>query len=269
MKMRAAAIAFVGLAAVAAACTGAAPRGVDDPVTAMSSPLTATFQRTRKVCQLTGDIDLGTPGSAGASTGMMRGGGNRGITGTDIGWSFEHGGRLHFMFGDTRDFDRNRCDPSACGVLNHRISVSPPALAQWTDWTGPNPQDLSDPNMYQDWLDTHGDSAESWASAAAGSDPSACLALQDATDSAGNHRSTLLNGRIMSRQEGAFSGFSDGTNTLAFVTRKSWPNGCLNISGCAHDDPNPGGKTALALSRDGGASFDEIVHFSTTHFQFV
>jgi hypothetical protein len=232
------------------------------------------FQRTTKVCQLTGDQDQGVSGSAGAATGMMRGGGNRGITGTDIGWSFEHGGRLHFMFGDTRDFDRNRCDPGACGVVNDPKVLSPlapPPLARWTDWTGSNPQDLSDPNMYWDWLDTHGDSAESWASAAAGSDPSACLALEVATDGTGNHRSTLLNGRTMPRQEGAFSGFSDGTNILAFVTRKSWPKGCTDPSGCSHDaDGNtPGGKTALALSRDGGASFDEIVHFSTTHFQFV
>jgi hypothetical protein len=70
----------------------------------------------------------------------------------------------------------------------------------------------------------------------------------------------------MPRQEGAFSGFSDGTNMLAFVTRKAWPNGCLSRSGCAHDDPNPGGKTALALSRAGGASFDEI-GFLDDHFQ--
>jgi Domain of unknown function (DUF4185) len=234
------------------------------------APSPPKFQQTRKICQLTGDIDLGTPGSAGPATGMILGGGNYGITGTDIGWSFEHGNQLSFMFGDTRDFSRDRCDPAACGVRTHPQPVWPDAIDLWQDWTGPNPQDLSNPNMYRDWLDTHGDAADSWASAAAGSDPEACVPLQVARDRTGNHRSTLLNGRIMPRQEGAFSGFSDGNNIYAFVTRKSWPIGCPDSAGCAHDDPNdPGGKMALALSRDGGATFDEIVHFSTTHFQFV
>jgi hypothetical protein len=265
VKALTAAIASVGLAAFVAACDVTVHREVDEAAAARIL-LAATFQRTTKVCQLTGNIDLETPS---APTGMMRGGGSHGITGTDIGWSFEHDGRLHFMFGDTRDFDPNRCDPDACGVLNDPIVVSPPPLARWTDFTGPNPQDLSDPDMYRDWLDTHGDSAESWASAPAGSNPNACLALRVATDGTGNHRSTLLNGRTLPRQEGAFSGFSDGANMLAFVTRKSWPNGCSDLAGCAHDNPHPGGKTSLALSRDGGASFDEIFHFSTTHFQFV
>jgi hypothetical protein len=162
VKTLTAAIASVGLAAFVAACDVTPHRDVDEAAAARFSLLGATFQRTTKVCQLTSDIDLGTPGSAGAPTGMMRGGGSHGITGTDIGWSFEHDSRLHFMFGDTRDFDPNRCDPDACGVLNDPILVSPPPLARWTDFTGPNPQDLSDPDMYRDWLDTHGDSAESW-----------------------------------------------------------------------------------------------------------
>ncbi len=252
----------MGVAAAVVACTRPARR--------TRSTLTATFIRTQKVCQLTGDTDVGTAGIAGRATGMVRGGGSRGITGTDIGWSFEHGGWLHFMFGDTRDFDRNRCDPGACGVLNLHVPVSPPELADWTDYTNSNPQDLSSPVMYWDWLDTHGDSAESWASVPIGADPSTCLALQVATDGTGNHRPTLLNGRTLPRQEGFFSGFSDGTNILAFVTRKSWPNGCDLAAGCAHDDlDRPGGKAALTLSRDGGISFDEIVHFSTTKFQFV
>ena len=232
------------------------------------APSPPKFQQTQKICQLTGDIDRGIRGSAGPATGMTLGGGNYGITGTDIGWSFEHGDQLSFMFGDTRDFSPDRCDPGACGVRAHPQPAWPNPIDLWQDWTGPNPQDLSNPNMYRDWLDTHGDSADSWASAAAGSDPETCLPLQVARDRTGNHRSTLLNGRIMPRGEGAYSGFSDGNNIYAFATRISWPIGCP-ATGCGHDDSNPGGKTALALSRDGGATFDEIVHFSTTHFQFV
>ena len=234
-------------------------------------PLSPVFKRTAKICQLTGNVDRQDPRSP---TGMVIGGGSRGLTGTDIGWSFDYDNRLNFMFGDTRDFNSDRCDPGACGVRNNPISVFPPleatnAVGRWKDYTGPDPQALTDPDNYWDWLDTHGDSSESWASAPAGSNPASCLPLAVAADETGKRRSTFLNGRTMPRQEGVFSGFAAGSNIYGFITRKSWPVECASPSGCAHDDHSFGGKTALALSRDGGATFDEIYHFSTTLFQFV
>jgi len=51
---------------------------------------------TRKVCQLTGDWDraLKRPTLSLTST-------RAGVVGTDLGSSFEHNGRLYFLFGDT------------------------------------------------------------------------------------------------------------------------------------------------------------------------
>jgi hypothetical protein len=51
---------------------------------------------TKKVCQLTGDIDRST----GAPT-LSRTGKRFGVDGTDLGSSFEHRGKLYFLFGDT------------------------------------------------------------------------------------------------------------------------------------------------------------------------
>src|SRR5436190_6111705 len=51
---------------------------------------------TRKVCQLTGDVDRETKQPTLTQTGK-----NFGILGTDLGSSFEHKGKLYFLFGDT------------------------------------------------------------------------------------------------------------------------------------------------------------------------
>ncbi len=51
---------------------------------------------TKKVCQLTGDLDRQRQIPTLSQTGK-----NFGVTATDLGSSFEHKGRLHFLFGDT------------------------------------------------------------------------------------------------------------------------------------------------------------------------
>ena len=51
---------------------------------------------TRRVCQLTGDLDRST----GKPT-LTRTGKRFGVEGTDLGSSFEHDGKLFFLFGDT------------------------------------------------------------------------------------------------------------------------------------------------------------------------
>src|SRR5215217_6961308 len=68
---------------------------------------------TKRICQLTVVQDRSSPG---ALTGMQLSGITGGVTGTDIGWSFEHQGRLHFLFGDTRNFSPDLCEPGPCGV---------------------------------------------------------------------------------------------------------------------------------------------------------
>jgi hypothetical protein len=51
---------------------------------------------TKKVCQLTGDFDRAARAPTLSQTGKRFG-----VVGTDLGSSFEHGGKLYFLFGDT------------------------------------------------------------------------------------------------------------------------------------------------------------------------
>lgn len=66
----------------------AAPAAADELVYVPNS--------TKKVCQLTGDLDR----SNGSAT-LSRTGQRFGVVGTDLGSSFEHNGQLYFLFGDT------------------------------------------------------------------------------------------------------------------------------------------------------------------------
>jgi hypothetical protein len=81
-------------------------------------------------------------------------------------------------------------------------------------------------------------------------------------------RPTRLDGRRLGRQEGAFTGFSDGQAMFAFFTQKAWPVGCTNPDGCAHDDAQAGGKAVLGRSRDGRGRFDHMTLFSASKFLF-
>lgn len=228
-----------------------------------------------KVCQLTGDEDRGS----GKPTGMVLGSGPdaRGVKATDIGWSFEHEERLYFLFGDTDDFSVDRCEPVTCGTVEKpspwRVDRRGPKFSRWD----------SD-EAYRTHLETFGTSPECIASAPASVDPQFCIPLQVASDDGVRFRATKLNHVSLGRSEGAFSGFSDGTNMFAFFTLRTWPRGCSDPGGCGHDatedtrDPTtgerhrrgvPGGRLALARSTDDGRNFDEIALFSAEKFQFV
>ena len=88
------------------------------------------------------------------------------MTGTDIGWPFEHGNGLHFLFGDTRDFDPDLWSrPTAAPARNK------------TESSAGQPRDA-----YASWLRFHGDAAENMASTALAFDPEQCIALTAATE---------------------------------------------------------------------------------------
>ena len=82
-------------------------------------------------------------------------------------------------------------------------------------------------------------------------------------------RPTRLDHIALGRQEGVFTGFSDGSSMFAFFTKKAWPLGCENAEGCPHDYPDgPGGKSVLARSQDGLGRFDTMATFSSSKFLF-
>lgn len=171
-------------------------RGTVDQITPVfQRPTTIKVLSVEKVCQLTGEEDRGKAGTAGLTTGMVRGGGvkgSMGITGTDIGWSFEHAGRLVFLFGDTRDFDRDLCEPAICGTQDHPLPALPPEnVKRWPSLAA-----------YYDWLDTHGDSPESMATGPLSVDPGGCIPLRVETERDGTFRKTQLNHHWLGRQEG-------------------------------------------------------------------
>ena len=66
------------------------------------------FQATR-VCRLTGGEDRS---SLRKLTGAHLSGVTDGVTGTDLGFPFEHNNRLYFLFGDSREFHPDICEPN-------------------------------------------------------------------------------------------------------------------------------------------------------------
>jgi hypothetical protein len=118
-----------------------------------------------RVCQLTGTDDRSTPGKA---TGMQLGSVTGGVTGTDIGWPFEHAGRLHFLFGDTRDFNPDLCEPDICGTVQ---PTPPDGILRWPDR-----------GAYESWLRFHGNAAENMATASLDIDPERCIPLSVFTE---------------------------------------------------------------------------------------
>src|SRR5260370_24499445 len=63
---------------------------------------------TKKICQLTGECDRGCGQSSTSRTESRVG-----LVGTDFGSSFEHDGRLYFLFGDTVAINHNPFRPPA------------------------------------------------------------------------------------------------------------------------------------------------------------
>ena len=137
---------------------------------------------TRKVCQLTGADDRD---GLGRLTGAELTGITGGVTGTDIGFSFEFGQRLHFLFGDSREFGRDLCEPGLCGPADHPKPLNQPdttfvqrwrSQGDWDKFSGPN-LDTS-PQQYAA-LDPaqRGDGWDSRASAPVDFDPDHCIPL--------------------------------------------------------------------------------------------
>ena len=131
-------------------------------LTAACSTTDATSTR---ICQLTGSEDRSTPGRP---TGMQLGGITGGVTGTDIGWPFEHRGSLNFLFGDTRDFNPDLCEPDICDTTQPTV---PDGVLRW-----PNR------GAYESWLAFHGNSAENMATAPLDFDPEQCIPLSVVTE---------------------------------------------------------------------------------------
>jgi hypothetical protein len=100
-------------------CASPARRVAEEPVTPVG--VTVDPATVRKVCQLTGGPDRERDEPAFNETETRFG-----LFGTDLGSSFEHAGRLWFLFGDTWP----RPGP---GPTDNRDSVA------WTTATGPEP----------------------------------------------------------------------------------------------------------------------------------
>jgi hypothetical protein len=86
---------------------------------------------TTKVCQLTGGEDRGSPGKL---TGTQLSGVTGGITGTDLGFPFEYNRRLNFLFGDSREFPPDLCEPFLCGTESDPKSVIQPNPEKVQRW---------------------------------------------------------------------------------------------------------------------------------------
>jgi hypothetical protein len=80
---------------------------------------------TAKICQLTGVEDRERPGKP---TGQLLGGDGAGVTGSDLGYPFEHRDRLYFLFGDTRETDPHLCEPALCGTKANPKPLGVPGL---------------------------------------------------------------------------------------------------------------------------------------------
>src|ERR1051326_7899236 len=80
---------------------------------------------TQKICQLTGEFDreLKRPTSNRTETRF-------GLVGTDLGASFEHNGRIYFLFGDTN------ATPASASATEYRQSMSSDSIA-YTESTDP------------------------------------------------------------------------------------------------------------------------------------
>ncbi len=128
---------------------------------------------TTRICQLTGVQDRSVPGT---HTGMELGGITGGVTGTDIGWPFEHDGRVYFLFGDTRNFSPDLCEPYPCGVVNVPPGPKPvlPQINRVQRWF--------DDTTRNSWLAEYGDGSESMASARPDFDPDNCIPLTVETE---------------------------------------------------------------------------------------
>ena len=131
-------------------------------------------QTTTKVCQLTG---ADGPRTLCPSTGAERSACTGGVTGTDIGFSFEFNQRLMFLFGDSREFGRDLCEPGLCGTSDAPKILTQPDVSQVQRW-----------HTQSDWdsfTTARGDGWDSIATAPSDFDPDNCIPVRFATLNSG------------------------------------------------------------------------------------
>jgi hypothetical protein len=216
---------------------------------------------TTKVSQLTGTVDREWPARP---TGQILSRVPAGVTGTDLGFPFEHGSRLYFLFGDTRETDPDLCAPDVCGTkASPKINVHNVS------------QQLKLADSQADWdSQTRGrQGADSIAHVPIQSDPLSGLPLQFETDRPDNEgdrfHAVTLDGNVLGNFETPVSGFSDGFETIyAFFTVRDKPPGCTRPDGCSLGDPQPGGQSKLAASTDQGRTFRSLWTVSKRKFQW-
>jgi hypothetical protein len=120
-----------------------------------------------KICQVTGEEDRHNPGQP---TGSLLGGETGGVTGTDMGFPFEYNGKLLFLFGDSREFSPDRCEPAWCGTDNAPVDVSQPNPERVKRWRSQVEWDT--------WERVRSEGSDSMASAPLSFDPEQCIPLR-------------------------------------------------------------------------------------------
>lgn len=121
-----------------------------------------------KICQLTGMKDRFLPNKV---TGALRGDPST-VTGTDIGYAFEQGNRVRFLFGDTHEFSPDFCEPAWCGTqISPRNVPMQPSDAELRVKRAPSEA------AYAEFTLLAGDGAESSATAPLDMDLEGCPAL--------------------------------------------------------------------------------------------
>jgi len=212
---------------------------------------------TKKISQLTGTEDRERPARP---TGQILSGVAAGVTGTDVGFPFEHRNRLYFLFGDTRESDPDLCAPDVCGTIASPKVSGVPRLQ------------LADSQADWDSRTRWRNGADSIAHVPIQSDPER-FPLEFETDDpdqlGDKFHAVTLDGNVLGLFETPVSGFSDGGETIyAFFTLRDKPPGCTRPDGCALGDPQPGGQSKLALSRDQGRTFRSLWTVSKAKFQW-
>jgi hypothetical protein len=173
---------------------------------------------TNKVCQVTGIGDRERPNQL---TGVQRTGLTGGVTGTDLGFPFEHNGKLLMLFGDLREFHPDRCEPAWCGTDS--VNDNPPTgLKLWRT------QD-----HWNAWVASREEGADSIATAPLEFDPEQCIPVSFETDERGSvyghvvsdsidGASHLSGAPVASRPEDKWVAFIDGRLLVITATGQTF-----------------------------------------------
>jgi hypothetical protein len=100
-----------------------------------------------------------------------------GITGTDLGFPIEYKGKLYFLFGDSREFHPDLCEPGLCGTEAAPIKVLQKNSEQLSRW-----RTLEEWNQF---VAHRGDGRDSLATASLQFDPDQCIPIRFETTEVG------------------------------------------------------------------------------------